>query len=268
MVYDPLATINPEDFFEDNNFGRGRKKKTRKSRLTHSTRSPIVQNNLELKSIFPKSENQKTAFEDYEDGKNLLLHGIAGTGKTFIGVYLAMRDLKDKVDGVKKVVIVRSAVASRDQGFLPGGIAEKSAVYEAPYKSIFSELFGRDDSYELLKKRREVEFITTSFIRGITINNAVVIVDEVQNMSAQELHTIITRLGKNTKLILCGDHRQDDLTGKKGEVSGLKDIIRVLVSMGTMTKIEFEMGDIQRSPFVKEYLIQRLKLGLDKPLDI
>lgn len=266
MSYDPLYV--PEDFFENKSYTKRRAKRSRsKVPANSNNRTTIVQNHLELKTIVPKSENQKTAFEDYTAGKNLLLHGIAGTGKTFIAIYLGLKDmLADK--GIKKIVIVRSAVASRDQGFLPGGVSEKSSVYEAPYHGIFTELFKRDDAYELLKKRRSVEFMTTSFIRGITINDAVVIVEEFQNMDATELHTILTRLGKNTRLILCGDHRQDDLTGKKGQVSGLKEIVKVLTSMGSMSKVEFDIGDIQRSPFVKEYLIQRLKLGLDKPLDI
>lgn len=256
----------PEEEIYGESFSRTQLKRLRRNK--NVKRSPIVQNHLELKSIIPRSKNQEIAFNSYNDGQNLLLHGVAGTGKTFVAIYLALRSILDERNKLRKIVIVRSAVPGRDIGFLPGNPKEKMAVYEAPYQGIFAELFGRDDAYSILKTRKSVEFIPTSFIRGITIDNAIVIVEEFQNMDAGELNTIITRLGKNTRLVLCGDHRQDDLSGKKGQESGLKGIVKVLSSMKSVEKVEFGIEDIQRSAFVKEYLIQRIRLGLDVALDI
>lgn len=249
---------NVENFYEY--LPKSKNKKIRKVRNNN------IDNNLELKSIEPRTENQQEAFYEFQHGKNLLLHGVAGTGKTFIALALSLQQLLSPDSKIKKIIIVRSAVPSRDIGFLPGNTKEKMAVYEAPYQSIFSELFGRDDAYGIMKTKRLVEFIPTSFIRGLTINNAIVIVDECQNMTNEELNTIITRIGKNTKLIICGDHRQDDLTGKKGEVSGLRTIFSILQRMNLISTIEFTIEDIQRSSFVKEYLIKRIEMGIDKPL--
>jgi phosphate starvation-inducible protein PhoH and related proteins len=240
--------------------GRGKKqKRTPKS-------NNAIDFNLQLKHIEPKTIKQQDAFSAYDHGQNLLLHGVAGTGKTFIALYLALKSLLENNSKYKKIIIVRSAVPSRDIGFLPGNAKEKMAVYEAPYQAIFSELFGRDDAYNIFKTKKQVEFIPTSFIRGLTINNAIILVDELQNCTDSELNTVITRCGRNTKMLLAGDHRQDDLSGKKGEMSGLKTILGILKRMNTVSTIDFGIDDIQRSQFVREYLIQRIELGLDKPI--
>lgn len=237
--------------------------------VSQTPRNPTVAaNHLEKKNIVPKSENQREAFDAYKEGYNLLLHGVAGTGKTFIALNLALESLGERDSVYKKIVIIRSAVQGREQGFMPGNEKEKASVFEAPYQGIMAELFGRDDAYALLKNKKIVNFITTSFVRGITISDSIVIVDEFQNFDAQEIHSVLSRLGKNSKLIICGDHYQDDLTGKKSQVSGLKEIVKILDRMNSIAKIEFGVEDIQRSGFVKEYLTMRLNMGIDKPLDI
>jgi phosphate starvation-inducible protein PhoH len=224
---------------------------------------------LELKSVVPKTKNQTLAFEAYEDGYNLMLHGVAGTGKTFIATYLALCTIMDETNGIDKMAIVRSAVPTRDIGFLPGTAKDKMEVYEAPYQSIFGELFGNDGAYSLLKLKNVVDFVPTSFIRGMTLDNMVIIVEEAQNMTDAELNTIITRLGKNTRLILCGDHRQNDLLGKRGaDASGIEGIFKVFSYMKSIAQVEFGIDDVQRSAFVKEYLKARLTLGLDKPMEL
>ena len=208
--------------------------------------------NFELREIEPLTRNQLKAFETTD---HLVLHGLAGTGKTFISSYLAFDDMA-KGD-FQKLIIIRSAVPTRDIGFLPGTEKEKSSVYEEPYKDISNDLFSRGDAYEILKQKNIVEFMTTSFIRGITLRDAVILIDECQNMSFHELDSIITRIGENCRVIFCGDFRQADLRS-----NGLKDFFRILERMHTFTFIEFEVEDIVRSDFVKQYIIAKNSLKL------
>ena len=207
---------------------------------------------LSLAEIEPLTKNQLEAFES---DKNLILHGIAGTGKTFISCYLAFDDM---VKGVyNNLVIIRSAVPTRDIGFLPGSEKEKASVYEEPYKEIALELFQRGDAYEILKTKGLVHFMTTSFVRGITLKDAVIMVDECQNMSFHELDSIITRVGTNCRVIFCGDFRQSDL-----KTNGLESFMEILKNMGAFEFIDFEIKDIVRSEFVKDYIIAKTELGL------
>lgn len=208
--------------------------------------------NFELREIEPLTRNQLKAFETTD---HLVLHGLAGTGKTFISSYLAFDDMA-KGD-FQKLIIIRSAVPTRDIGFLPGTEKEKSSVYEEPYKDISNDLFSRGDAYEILKQKNIVEFMTTSFIRGITLRDAVILIDECQNMSFHELDSIITRMGENCRVIFCGDFRQADL-----RANGIKDFFRVLERMRLFTFIEFEIEDIVRSDFVKQYIISKSSLKL------
>lgn len=216
---------------------------------------------LDLKKISPLTSKQRDGFEHYEDGSNIMFHGIAGTGKSFLALYLALRDILSGISDQKKIVIVRSVVPTRDMGFLPGNSKEKAAVYEAPYSQICNELFGRGDSYELLKTKGVIDFISTSFIRGVTLNDTIVIVDEMQNMSMHELDSIMTRIGKNTRAIFCGDFRQSDFT-KDQERAGLKDFMRIINGMKSFSFVDFEKQDIVRSALVKEYIIKKDELNI------
>ena len=207
---------------------------------------------LVLHGIEPLTRNQVLAFESE---RNLVLHGVAGTGKTFISCYLAFDDMTKGV--YKQLIIIRSAVPTRDIGFLPGSEKEKASVYEEPYKDIAVELFQRGDSYEILKTKGLLHFMTTSYLRGITLKDAVIIVDECQNMSFHELDSIVTRVGTNCRVIFCGDFRQADLAK-----NGLQDFIRVLKAMDQFDLIDFEIKDIVRSDFVREYITAKTDLGL------
>ena len=207
---------------------------------------------LSLAEIEPLTKNQLIAFES---DKNLLLHGIAGTGKTFISCYLAFDDMVKNV--YNNLVIIRSAVPTRDIGFLPGSEKEKASVYEEPYKEIALELFQRGDAYEILKTKGLVHFMTTSFVRGITLKETVIIIDECQNMTFHELDSIITRVGTNCRVIFCGDFRQSDLKS-----NGLESFMEILKNMGSFDFIDFEIKDIVRSEFVKYYIIAKTELGL------
>ena len=208
--------------------------------------------NFELREIEPLTRNQLKAFEST---KNLVLHGLAGTGKTFISSYLAYDDMAK--GAYQNLVIIRSAVPTRDIGFLPGTEKEKGSVYEEPYKDIANDLFGRGDAYEILKNKGLVHFMTTSFIRGITLRDAVILIDECQNMSFHELDSIITRVGEECRIIFCGDFRQSDLSK-----NGLKDFIRIVKAMDQFDLIDFEIKDIVRSGFVKDYITVKTNLGL------
>lgn len=207
---------------------------------------------LELQEIEPLTKNQLKAFESQQ---HMVLHGVAGTGKTFIACYFAFDDMTK--GEYEKLVLIRSAVPTRDIGFLPGTEKEKASVYEEPYKDICIELFQRGDAYQILKTKGLVHFMTTSFIRGVTLRNATVIIDECQNMSFHELDSIITRVGEGCRIIFCGDFRQTDL-----QKNGLRDFIRILKATEQFDIFDFEIDDIVRSKFVKDYIIAKEQLGL------
>lgn len=216
--------------------------------------------NSSLKDFSPLTTNQAQVFKHFDNDSHLVLHGLAGTGKSFISLYLALRSVLSGSSDYNKIVIVRSVVPTREMGFLPGGVKEKIKVYEQPYETICTELFDRGDAYSVLKSKNYVEFMSTSFIRGITLDNCIVIVDEVQNMLFGELDSVITRIGKNSKLVLCGDFRQTDLQ-KDVDRRGLLDILKILKSMDYFKYVEFGEQDIVRSDFVKQYIIQKSRLG-------
>jgi phosphate starvation-inducible protein PhoH len=217
--------------------------------------------NFTLKDVNPLTENQRIAFEAFDAGKHLMLHGMAGTGKTYIALYKTIEAMMEKRGVQKKIYIVRSVVPTRDMGFLPGNQNEKMKVYEAPYYSICTELFSRSDAYEVLKQKNAIEFISTSFIRGVTMNDCYIIVDEMNNMTFHELDSVITRIGKGCRVLFCGDFRQSDLT-KDQEKNGLKNFMRVIDRLNDFVHIDFLEQDIVRSKLVKEYIIARQQLGL------
>ena len=206
---------------------------------------------LSLFDIEPLTQNQILAFESEN---HLVLHGVAGTGKTFISCYLAFDDM---IKGLyDRLIIIRSAVPTRDMGFLPGSEKEKGAVYEEPYKHIAIELFDRGAAYEILKTKGLVHFMTTSFIRGVTLKDSVILIDECQNMTFHELDSIITRVGRNCRIIFSGDFKQTDIKN-----TGVRPFVRILETMGSFDLVDFEVKDIVRSDFVKEYIIAREKAG-------
>jgi len=218
------------------------------------------QGNLELKYITPKTENQCKAFDYYDDGYNLSLLGYPGTGKSFISLYLALNEIEqNKQNSPKSVTVVRSIVPSRDVGFLPGSAKEKAKVYEAPYIDICNQLYGRGDAYDILQKKDAIHFETTSYLRSITMNDTIIIVDECQNMNDGELHTIMTRVGENSRIIFAGDFGQNDLQFKRGEFSGLAKFQEILDRMNSFARINFNANDIVRSGLVKEYILAKMK---------
>lgn len=225
-------------------------------RAQHINNLSVLQNsNFELQLFRPKTIQQQHIFDLYNQGSNLLLHGYAGTGKTFISLYLALQEVLNPFSDYNQVIIVRSVVPTRDIGFLPGSEKQKMQVYELPYQAITSQLFNRGDAYDVLKNKLALNFITTSFIRGITIDNSVVIVDECQNMSFHELDSIITRLGDNSRIILAGDFKQSDLLGSDRQ--GLLKFINIVKNIQSFEVVQFLEEDIVRSGLVKDYIIQK-----------
>ncbi len=212
------------------------------------------------KSIVPLTYNQEKTFTEYTvNNKNLVLHGMAGTGKTFCALYLGLKDVIDNSNDIHKLYIIRSAVPTRDLGFLPGTLKEKIKQYESPYKSVCAEIFSRGDAYDILKSKDMVEFMSTSFIRGETYDNCVLFIDEMQNLTFHELDSVITRAGENTRLIFSGDFKQSDLA-KSHDRHGLLDFMKILDYMKEdFSKIQFTIDDVVRSGLVKSYLISKDK---------
>ena len=213
----------------------------------------------DLKHIQPKNFNQRQFFELYDQQSTaMLLHGVAGTGKTYIAMYKALEEALDPSTVYDRVIIVRSAVPSRDIGHLPGDEKEKTEVYTLPYVEICDDLFNHIQPFQRMQEQKTIHFLITSFVRGITLDNSIVIVDECQNMTDMELNSIMTRIGKNSKIIFCGDFRQTDLY-KKNDMSGLQKFIGIAELMPTFKTIEFSVHDIVRSKLVKEYIMARLE---------
>jgi predicted ribonuclease YlaK len=208
----------------------------------------------------PMTESQNKFYQLYKkQTPGILLHGVAGTGKTFIALYKALEEVLDKGNHFHQVVVVRSAVPSREIGHLPGDEQEKSEVYMAPYIDICERLFyNRSDAWQRLVEQKAARFMITSFVRGITLDNSIIIVDECQNMTDMELNSIMTRIGNHSKIIFCGDFRQTDLY-KKQDSSGLNKFISIVDAMPSFQTVEFDADDIVRSDLVREYILARMQ---------
>ena len=220
-----------------------------------------------LRDIEPLTENQQVLFNSYTNDKNLVAYGCAGTGKTFITLYKALKDVLDETTPYEKIYIVRSLVATREIGFLPGDHEDKSTLYQLPYKAMVKYMFQMPTEadfemlYGNLKAQDTIDFWSTSFIRGTTFDKSIIIVDEFQNLNYHELDSIMTRVGQDSKIMFCGDASQSDLV-KTNERNGIMDFMRILRLMPSVDIIEFGVEDIVRSGLVKEYIISKLELGL------
>ena len=219
-----------------------------------------------LIDIEPLTDNQKLLFDSYKEGKHIVAYGCAGTGKTFITLYNALMDVLSENTPYERIYLVRSLVATREIGFLPGDHDDKADIYQIPYKNMVKYMFQMpsDADFEMLygnlKSQESIKFWSTSFLRGTTLDNSIVIVDEFQNLNFHELDSIITRVGENTKICFCGDSSQTDLQ-KTNEKNGIHDFMNILRKMPSFGIIEFDINDIVRSGLVKEYLTAKIESG-------
>jgi phosphate starvation-inducible protein PhoH len=242
-------------------------KLTKKQKRQKMIEEEHKEKSLQIKHIKPLTDTQKKVFDAYQQDQHLFLSGCAGTGKTFVATFLSLQEILGDLSEREKLYIVRSAVPTRQIGYLPGTLKEKIEEYEFPYISIFEELFDRKDAYQFLKQQKKVEFLSTSFLRGLTFNDCVVLVDEDSNLNFHELDTLITRTGKNCRLIFCGDVRQCDFDGKK-EKSGVPEFIKIIKNIKQFSIIEFCVNDIVRSGLVKQYIKQKIWLEERGQLDV
>ena len=221
----------------------------------------------QLSTIKPVTDSQKLVFESWKKGLNQFLFGCAGTGKTFISLYLALQEVLKNETPYDKVIVVRSLIPTREIGFLPGDEEDKAALYQVPYSNMMQFMFEQPNEqafsmlYDRLKAQGSFYFLSTSFLRGLTFDNSIILVDECQNLNFHELDTIITRVGQDSKIVFCGDFGQSDLT-RMNEKNGLMNFLQILQEMNEFNCTEFDIGDIVRSGFVRSYLIQKTKLGM------
>jgi len=221
----------------------------------------------QLSTIKPVTDSQKIVFDSWKNGLNQFLFGCAGTGKTFVSLYLALQEVLKNETPYDKVIVVRSLIPTREIGFLPGDEEDKAALYQVPYSNMMQFMFEQPNEqafsmlYDRLKAQGSFYFLSTSFLRGLTFDNSIIIVDECQNLNFHELDTIITRVGQDSKIFFCGDFGQSDLT-RMNERNGLMDFLQILQEMQEFNCTEFDIGDIVRSGFVRSYLIQKTKLGM------
>ena len=237
------------------------RKERRRQEREEENMMRVLNTKFSMRAVKPLTPSQSDLFNSYERGYNLAAIGTAGTGKTMCATYLALNDVLQKGE-YEKVVIIRSAVQTREQGFMPGSKAQKEAVFEGPYTDIVNDLFSRGDAYQVLKQKGMIEFMSSSFVRGLTFDNAVIIVDECQSMTYHELDSIITRVGESSKIIFCGDTKQDDLqqSRNRADITGLHDFIKVLDAIRSFDVVRFGVDDIVRSGLVKEYIIAKEQL--------
>ena len=243
-----------------------RKQAANTHNIVELNKQPQTKNQLRLRiddllTFKPLTENQAKFFDAYKQGDYFIaLHGVAGTGKTFCALYKALEEVLDKSNPFNKIIVVRSAVQSREIGHLPGDVEEKMEIYQQPYRQICETLFdGRKDAWDRLEEQGHISFISTSFIRGMSFDDAIIIVDEMQNMNYEEIDTVMTRVGYRSKIIWCGDYRQTDLNRKKNDMSGILKFFDIAMHMKAFTKIEFTPDDIVRSSLVKDYILAKMR---------
>jgi predicted ribonuclease YlaK len=213
----------------------------------------------------PLTTNQGVAFDAWDDDYNLVLSGSAGTGKTFMGMYLALEHVLDPDTSADKLIVIRSMVPTREMGFLPGDKETKEQAFIKPYKNIACELFGDVNSWGKAVTAKKIEFESTSFIRGLTLDNCVILVDEMQNCNFHELDSVITRVGRNSRIIFCGDYHQSDFTDfkQRDEKDGIMKFLTIVEQLKNFTMVNFGWADIVRSDFVRDYIMTKEMLGLE-----
>lgn len=209
-----------------------------------------------LKTFEALTDNQENFFEMYRGGGYFIgLFGSPGVGKTFLALYRALEEVLSKDNPFKQIVVVRSMVQLREIGHLPGSLDEKQEIYELPYKEVCQTLFGRSDAWERLKEQGYARFISTTAIRGISIDDSIIIVDECQNMNFAEINTVMSRVGHRSKIIFCGDYKQTDLIKSNRDQTAFHEFRKIATSMKAFQEVYFTPEDIVRSSLVKDWII-------------
>lgn len=223
----------------------------------------------DMMEIEGRTDAQDEVIRHYDTKGNrvVCMTGSAGTGKTFLGIALGLYDVLDNDTPYDKLIIIRSVVPTREIGYLPGNEDEKLEAYAAPYKGICSELFNQAGAWKKLTDSKMVSFESTSFIRGTTFNNAIVLVDEMQNLNFHELDSVITRIGKHTRLLLSGDYHQSDFKNNSSEKAGINKFLTIIESLNNSETVEFKWGDIVRSGLVRDYIMTKEHLSAKGKLE-
>ena len=253
MIPKSVAAIIDEKFFEEeaNKYLTRKERKQKKKSKSTAYRQPVPPT---VGRVSPKTAAQRLVVEAFNSDKNIIMHGCAGTGKTFLAMYLAMNSMING-EAPKPIVILRSVVPTRDIGFLPGSVRDKAAAYEGPYQGIVSEIC--DKPYDWLKQNGYIQFDTTSFLRGMTFRDNIIIIDECQYLSDHEIHTVMTRVGEGCRVIFCGDFTQKDYTR---EGSGMNNLLKIAEKMKSFEIVKFSKEDVVRSGFVRDYILTRTEL--------
>jgi predicted ribonuclease YlaK len=233
----------------------------RKPTVVKSAAEKASKQHFSIKTITPLTKNQELVFDEYAKEQHLVLSGSAGSGKSFLALYLSLNQILKSKSPYDKIIIIRSSVPTRDVGFVPGTLEEKSKIYQDPYIQIVNEILDRGDAWHYLLNEDILQFQTTSFLRGLTFRNCIIICDEIQSATFHEISTVLTRIGENCKFILCGDLAQNDLVSRK-EKTGYNEIISVLSKIPSVSMIAFGHQDIVRSGFCRDFIIEKEKLGL------
>lgn len=236
-------------------------KKTFNKERRKQENETIIHQHMVMRNVHPLTVNQKQMFDDYHNGMNIMAYGTAGTGKTYPLLYLSLMDVLEQHNLYHKLIIIRSIVPTRKIGFTPGTDVEKLALYEKPYVRMVNKLFNRGDAYAILKRKGIIEFESSSFLRGDTLDDCIIFIDEISNMTEEEADTCITRCGDNTKLLMSGDKKQVDLNARH-ETSCIDNLMTVVKQMPSFGVTEYGIADIVRGGLVGEYLRTKNMLGL------
>jgi phosphate starvation-inducible PhoH-like protein len=231
-----------------------------KRRARASNRSAYIKHE-HLIEIEPFTNNQKKAVDAWNEGKHLFLSGSAGTGKTFLALHLGLTQALTKDADCDNVTIIRSIVPTRDIGFLPGDEEKKKLAYVRPYVGICSEICEDNSAWGKLTASKTINFESTSFIRGTTFDDTVLVVDECQNMSGHELDSVITRTGDRCRIIFCGDYYQSDFRNGRDK-NGILEFMKIIETMKDFAVINFTWSDIIRSDFVREYIMSKEMMNI------
>lgn len=215
----------------------------------------------DLITIDPMTAHQRDVFDAWRSGDNVAMVGTAGTGKTFLAMYLALEEVMDKSSPFDTVRIIRSVVPTREVGFLPGTLDEKLQAFTGPYRAAAAQLFEDERAYDKLIACDYVTFESTSYIRGISFENSIVIVDEMQNLNFHELDSVITRTGHCSKILFCGDYYQSDFRNES-EKKGINTFLDILEQLKHFTVVNFSWEDIVRSGLVRDYIMTKEWMGL------